>query len=292
MDYNVYIKYNRFADYYKQTRPNIYFFLKDCGFQFIYKINGNQFPTDEVKNMFNTFQTEMSQAQWQRNRINRAEYQQFLEDFFKKVDFNKVDLESCEIMKLLTENNSVFGNVDTLTNQRIDYFNKKIQKLRGNPSMNTNTINIFSLLPNSQAQTINSSPYQVPAPAPESPGQNGIKLDLPSVGSSSLKKSVRDPEIERLNDIMKKMKLSSPVYITNVQPGHFYNPYTMPNYIPPGVNPNIPLPMKKQDPNYPHLRAIIEKELILANQELDYHKIDMARSHLEKAAYYLKNIIE
>ena len=50
--------------------------------------------------------------------------------------------------------------------------------------------------------------------------------------------------------------------------------------------------MRKTDPNYHHLKAMIEKELILANQELDYHKIDMARNHLEIAAYYLKNVID
>ena len=91
---------------------------------------------------------------------------------------------------------------------------------------------------------------------------------------------------------MKQMKLNSPIYITNVQPGQFDNPYSNPNYIPNGVNRNVPLPMRKTDPNYHHLKAIIEKELILANQELDYHKIDMARNHLEIAAYYLKNIID
>ena len=50
--------------------------------------------------------------------------------------------------------------------------------------------------------------------------------------------------------------------------------------------------MNRKDPNFVHLKSIIDKELILANQELDYHKIDMARNHLEIAAYYLKNIID
>ena len=50
--------------------------------------------------------------------------------------------------------------------------------------------------------------------------------------------------------------------------------------------------MSKKDSNYPKLKALIEEELILANQELDYHKIDMARNHLERAAYYLINITD
>ena len=44
--------------------------------------------------------------------------------------------------------------------------------------------------------------------------------------------------------------------------------------------------------NYVHLKNIIDKQIILANQELDYHKIDMARNHLEIAAYYLKNVVD
>ena len=72
----------------------------------------------------------------------------------------------------------------------------------------------------------------------------------------------------------------------------FYNPYTNPQYIPQGIDRSIHLPMSKRDPNYPKLKALIDEELIMANQELDYHKIDMARNHLEKAAYYLKNIID
>ena len=91
---------------------------------------------------------------------------------------------------------------------------------------------------------------------------------------------------------MRQQKLNSPIYITNVQPGQFYNPLTNPNYIPNGVDRSIPLPMSKKDPRYPEFKKLIDRELILANQELDYHKIDMARNHLEIAAFYLKNVID
>ena len=91
---------------------------------------------------------------------------------------------------------------------------------------------------------------------------------------------------------MRQQKLNSSIDITNGELGKFYNPYTNPQYIPNGVNRNIPLPMNKKDQNYQYLKAKIEEELILANQELDYHKIDMARNHLEIAAYYLKNVID
>ena len=291
MDYNIFLRSNKFADYYKMSKPNIYFFIKDCLFQRIFKVNGNRWPSSDCQNMFSMFQMEMQQAQWKRNNISRQEYQQFLEKLFKNVDFHTIDYESCEILKILTENIGIFGAFDDLTNQRIKYFNNKINSFKQNPKQHTKTTSIFSLFKKAgteiKGHTHNN--YQVPQNTVQN---NNAGIDLPDVSKDNKKKPKNDPEMERLNNLMKQMKMNSPIYITNVQPGQFYNPYTMPNYIPRGVNTNIPLPMRKQDPNYQHLKVIIEKELILANQELDYHKIDMARNHLERAAYYLKNVID
>ena len=302
MDYNLFLKCSQFADNYKMIQQNIYFFIKDCIFQRIYKGNGNRFPTPDSQNMFNSFQMEMQQSRWQRNKITKSEYQNYLEDLFKKVDFKTIDWESCEILKVLTENVGIFGVFDELTGKRIKYFNNKIQTFKSNPRP-PNTTNIFSIFKNAKTQVIpqhhqhhNSQPQHqahTQYPIPQNVNQNNnFAFDLPDVKKNNKEKKGIDPEMARLNEIMRQMKLNSPIYITNVQPGQFYNPYTMPNYIPKGVMTNIPLPMRKKDPNYPKLKAIIEKELILANQELDYHKIDMARNHLERAAFYLKNIID
>lgn len=83
MDHRLFLRYNKFADSYKFGQPNIYYFLKDCGFQRIYKANGNRFPNPESQNMCNSFQAEMQQAQWQRNKMTKDEYNRFLEDFLK-----------------------------------------------------------------------------------------------------------------------------------------------------------------------------------------------------------------
>ena len=290
MDYNLFLKYLKFSDNFKIQKPNIYFFTKDCMFQRIYKVNGNRFPTQDSQNMFNMLQMEMKQSYWIRNNMSKNEYQQFLEELFKKVDFHTIDLESCEILKTLTENIGIFGPFDNLTNERIKYFNKKIQAFKSNPNQVGKNTNIFSLFQH-KAHTEVSSHNKNLIPQNTVPNDNNV-LDLPDAGTGNKKQKKEDPEMARLNEIMRQQKINSPIYITNVQPGKFYNPYTMPNYIPKGVMTNIPLPMRKTDRNYPSLKAIIDKELILANQELDYHKIDMARNHLERAAYYLKNIID
>ena len=292
MDHRLFLKYNKFADSYKMNSPNLYYFLKDCGFQRIYKSNGNRFPNPESQNMCNSFQMEMQQAQWQRQNMSRDEYKRFLEDFFKKMDFNSMDLETCELLKLITENIGIFGPFDDLTNKRIIYFNKKIdalkksqpiQPVKGNSALNPSPINA-----NPSHQNTNNTSTQ---------GGNAGSLGLPEAGKGDVKakdanKERQAAEDARLNEIMRQQKLNSPIYITNGEPGKFYNPYTNPQYIPNGIDRSIPLPMNKRDPNYPKLKAIIEEELLMANQELDYHKVDMARNHLEKAAYYLKNVID
>ena len=295
MDHRLFLRYNKFADSYKMGQPNLYYFLKDCGFQRIYKANGNRFPNPESQNLCNSFQMEMQQAQWQRQNMSRDEYKRFLEDFFKKMDFNAVDLQTCELLKLITENLGIFGPFDDLTNKRIVYFNKKIETLKKSQPVqpiknNTFETNINPIPSNTMPslQNTNVNNYST---------GNTTNLGLPDAGKGDFKgkdlnKERQAAEDARLNEIMRQQKLNSPIYITNVEPGKFYNPYTNPQYIPKGVDRNIPLPMNKRDPNYQHLKAKIEEELILANQELDYHKIDMARNHLEIAAYYLKNVID
>ena len=292
MDPILFMRYNKFADSYKVGQPNIYFFLKDCGFKRVFRENGNRFPNPETQNMCNIFQMEMQQQQWTSNRMSPNEYKMFLEDFFKKMDFKAVDLDTCQILKLITENLGVFGPFDDLTSKRIVYFNNKIEKLKSSQPISPPTSGPLNYTSNNSNNINNTIPQNTTVPPNSGPQPN---FDLPDAGKDS-KKGGKNPaqaaEDARLNEIMRQQKLNSPIYITNVQPGQFYNPLTNPNYIPNGVDRSIPLPMSKKDPRYPEFKKLIDRELILANQELDYHKIDMARNHLEIAAFYLKNVID
>ena len=292
MDPILFMRYNKFADSYKVGQPNIYFFLKDCGFKRVFRENGNRFPNPETQNMCNIFQMEMQQQQWTSNRMSPNEYKMFLEDFFKKMDFKSVDLDTCQILKLITENLGVFGPFDDLTSKRIVYFNNKIEKLKSSQPISPPASGPLNYTSNNSNNINNTIPQNTTVPPNSGPQPN---FDLPDAGKDS-KKGGKNPaqaaEDARLNEIMRQQKLNSPIYITNVQPGQFYNPLTNPNYIPNGVDRSIPLPMSKKDPRYPEFKKLIDRELILANQELDYHKIDMARNHLEIAAFYLKNVID
>ena len=290
MDPLIFMRYIKFADSYRQGQQNIYFFLKDCGFKRIYRESGNRFPNQETQSMFQAFQNETKQANWTSNKMTANDYKMFLEDFFKKMNFNSIDLDTCIILKLITENLGVFGAFDNLTNKRIVYFNNKIEKLKTVQPVKTSTSGPMSYQPSPSntsipQNTISSAPVTVDSMGLPEVGKGGAE-------AKEAQKAAQSAEVERLNEIMKQQKLNSPIYITNGEPGKYYNPLTNPNYIPNGVNRNIPLPMNRKDPNFVHLKKEIDKELILANQELDYHKIDMARNHLERAAYYLKNIID
>ena len=290
MDPLIFMRYIKFADSYRQGQQNIYFFLKDCGFKRIYRESGNRFPNQETQSMFQSFQNETKQANWTSNKMTANDYKMFLEDFFKKMNFNSIDLDTCIILKLITENLGVFGAFDNLTNKRIVYFNNKIEKLKTAPQVKTSTSGPMSYQPSPSntsvpQNTISSAPVAVDSMGLPEVGKGGAE-------AKEAQKAAQSAEVERLNEIMKQQKLNSPIYITNGEPGKYYNPLTNPNYIPNGVNRNIPLPMNRKDPNFVHLKKEIDKELILANQELDYHKIDMARNHLEIAAYYIKNIID
>ena len=290
MDPLIFMRYIKFADSYRQGQQNIYFFLKDCGFKRIYRESGNRFPNQETQSMFQAFQNETKQANWTSNKMTANDYKMFLEDFFKKMNFNSIDLDTCIILKLITENLGVFGAFDNLTNKRIVYFNNKIEKLKTVQPVKTSTSGPMSYQPSPSntsvpQNTISSAPVAVDSMGLPEVGKGGAE-------AKEAQKAAQSAEVERLNEIMKQQKLNSPIYITNGEPGKYYNPLTNSNYIPNGVNRNIPLPMNRKDPNFVHLKKEIDKELILANQELDYHKIDMARNHLEIAAYYIKNIID
>ena len=290
MDPLIFMRYIKFADSYRQGQQNIYFFLKDCGFKRIYRESGNRFPNQETQSMFQAFQNETKQANWTSNKMTANDYKMFLEDFFKKMNFNSIDLDTCIILKLITENLGVFGAFDNLTNKRIVYFNNKIEKLKTVQPVKTSTSGPMSYQPSPSntsvpQNTISSAPVALDSMGLPEVGKGGAE-------AKEAQKAAQSAEVERLNEIMKQQKLNSPIYITNGEPGKYYNPLTNPNYIPNGVNRNIPLPMNRKDPNFVHLKKEIDKELILANQELDYHKIDMARNHLEIAAYYIKNIID
>ena len=140
MDHNLFLRYIKFADSYKIKQPNIYYFLKSCIFQIIYKENNFSFPNQEYINMVKSFEIEKTKVQWNYTKISKDEYIKFLNDYYSKLNFNSLDLETCQLLKLITENLKMFGKLDVISNKRIIFLNNKINSLKND---NINIINLY-----------------------------------------------------------------------------------------------------------------------------------------------------
>ena len=215
----------------------IYMFLKDCAFRSIFTVfqSGNLSEQEKqyVQNNYSQFQIEVGQYNWTFNSMTLNEYQQFLNEFYSKINFNIADLNTIILSKELTENISFFGNYDDLTKRRLEFFTGKINE--------------------------------------------------------EMKKNIPQYNYQQQNYSNNNMNQSMNI---NNNIGEFYEPKNNNNYIPELVNPVFNLPMRRNDPNFINLKAAIEDLIENATQELDYHKVDMARKNLEAVAYYISNIID
>ena len=128
------------SEHYKNNK-NLYLFLKDCAFRWIYNVmnNPNVINPNE-KNMINQtysqFQNESNQMNWNFNNMSLNEYSQFLEQFYNTVNFDSCDIQMSSIVKTLTENQKFFGNLNDLAQQRLNYINNKINNLMKNNNNN------------------------------------------------------------------------------------------------------------------------------------------------------------
>ena len=236
-----------------KSNLKVYMFLKDCAFRSIFNFfQSGQLSEPEkqnIQNLYGQFQNEINQFKWNTNMMSLNEYQQFLNDFYSRYNFETVDVNLLIIAKELTENLSIFGNYDDVTKRRLDYFSNKIKSMQPMNMMNQNQMG--GSLSNNQYQN---------------------QQQIPKVNYNNMQSSTGGG-------------------IPNNNIGAFYDPKKSKN-VPELVNLTFQLPIRRNDPNYPNLKAIIEDLIENATQELDYHKIDMARKNLEAVAYYISNIID
>ena len=62
------------------------------------------------------------------------------------------------------------------------------------------------------------------------------------------------------------------------------------DYVPTLVDKNIKLPISKNSPEYNKVKEIIKTHIEYSTLELDFHKLEIAKDHVEAAIYYLRNI--
>lgn len=69
-------------------------------------------------------------------------------------------------------------------------------------------------------------------------------------------------------------------------------PSTDENYIPRLVDRSIRLPVSKVSSDYNKIKALIKEHIEYSGLELDFHKLELSKDHIEAAIYYLRNVIE
>ena len=62
------------------------------------------------------------------------------------------------------------------------------------------------------------------------------------------------------------------------------------DYIPTLVDKSIRLPISKTSSEYSKVKELIKTHIEYSTLELDFHKLDNAKDHVEAAIYYLRNI--
>ena len=126
----------------------VYMFLKDCAFRSIFNFfqNGQltQSEKQNIQNLYGQFQNEINQYNWKISIMPLNEYQQFLNEFYSKNNFESADINTLIMAKELTENLSIFGNYDDVTKRRLDYFSNKIKSMQQMNMMNQNQMGGYS----------------------------------------------------------------------------------------------------------------------------------------------------
>ena len=241
----------------------LYLFLRDCAFRGIFETMSSNIVQEDVKQkvyqLYNEFQGEISQYQWNFFSMQKEIYSQFLEFFYSNINFDTADEKLLTVCLDILENLRFFGTYDDLALKRskqyilifiliVEYFNKKINNLKMPSQIN----------PQSQISNMNQQPKQ---PQMNPAAQQQMNYNQGNLSSNQ----------------------------NNNKP---FVPINNNGRLPRKVRPEFRLPMSKSDPQYPQLRDQIAEHIEYANLELDYHKITEAREHLEAAAYYLKNVTD
>ena len=77
-----------------------------------------------------------------------------------------------------------------------------------------------------------------------------------------------------------------PRYLSDVK---VYNDNSL-EYIPKFVDRSLKFPISKGSKVYETVKAKVKTHMEYAGLELDFHKLEMVKDHIEAAMYYLKNI--
>lgn len=245
---------------------NLYFFLKNYAFTNAYNSlqNDSSDVTESDKKTFDYLSQEFNKEKQlfgYNGNMSKEEYQNFLEYFYGQIDFDNANIEKIEICRDMIEIFYVFGDLDELSKRRskiniifyflVDYFTKKIQLMQPDYYINAYKNKHTNILSAFEPRT---------------------EQKLVSTGPSKSLDEFPDVKDDAHNFSYKKMD--------SVQL----------DYIPKLVDKSIRLPISKNSSEYNKVKELIKMHIEYSSLELDFHKLDIAKDHVEAAIYYLRNI--
>jgi hypothetical protein len=139
----------------------------------------------------------------------------------------------------------------------VEYFDQKIKQL--SPQSVSNPLSFQSKQSNFNFQAVNN-------PQPGQSNQNYLQVS----------KSVQEMNLPEVND---GYKIDDSL-ISNINS----------DYIPRLVDRTIQLPIHKNSQNYAKVKNLIKEHIELSGLELDFHKLELSKDHIEAAIYYLRNV--
>lgn len=285
-----------FIDYANNNKnsPNLYFLIKTYAFKKLINLLStntglvNEQQMASYEKMLNDFKMEKSQAKV--DNMTREEYSNYLEWLFNSINFDSSDLNTLYMCRDLTEIILGFGQLDDLTNKRskiynfinflVDYFNRKISILESQQNVKS-SINLANQQVN---QNMSSSVVQnIPQQS-----QNININSNPIVQPIKQQETIRVNQSENINTSNQNLSNQNS-YNQNFNQN--INPYNESGeYIPRFVDRTIRFPISKGSKEYEQLKEKIKTHIEYSGLELDFHKMDIAKDHIETAIYYLRNL--
>ena len=270
--------YINVANQFAQNK-DIYFYLKYYVKSMINQLKISKQDYEALSGLLNTFSNELAISHWELRHFDPNKYDKFLNDFYGKVDFSKIDTIFMLKCKDLLE---ISPNKNDLYKRRMEYFDKKLPQFSSNNLLRTqmqmkNNNNYNNSIDANIA--INTQSYKPVNPFDginneSNPYGNGQNSPYNYMGNSPYQQNNNINNNQNLRE-MPPPKTDDKVNNTN-------NVYGLNNYT---NNEN----KKKKIPE--DIKAKIIKELQMVSEEIVNGKIDNCRKHSIEALILFNKVI-
>ena len=275
----------------KNMSLNVYFFLKNYAFNKAINMKLPQSENKKINDLMNHFYNELRNSGWDSRKMSLNEYNSFLEYFYSTMDFNTIDLNNLFLCRDLLE----VIPLDDLGKQRMEYFNKKIEKFKTenndnheNQNNNNKNVNINQNDKNDNYQNLKNIDIL------DMNKVFGFHIDKnknkDNKTSNNEQNNININENKIDNNIKSQSNEKKDVNIENKLDSEKKNINQFPRLIKTELinNPNI----KNHDSkDYENVKSEIINNLKLSSTEMDYHNIAMAKDHFEAIVYYLRELL-